>query len=225
MDIRELAEKLRPFHYEFLVFDACFMSSIEVLYEMRGCFDYIIASPTEILANGFPYEEILPDLLSEKPHYERIADMYVAQFNNKKGVLKSASAAVIKTSALQSFTEALKELINQNETAVDTSTILQYDQDSSFWLFDIGQFISLFKESRMKELVKELLSSMIQKYGHTEMFFNKIPLHNSTGISIYIPNNHKVRKNEHDFYKTLSWYKDAGFSRYFVDDESDLLLR
>ena len=90
MDIRELAERLRPFHYDFLVFDACFMSSIEVLYEMRNSFDYIISSPTEVLATGFPYKEILPELLSNSPNYSEIVEKYIAQYNEKKGVLKSS---------------------------------------------------------------------------------------------------------------------------------------
>lgn len=152
------------------------MSSIEVLYELRHSFDYIIASPTEILATGFPYKEILPELLNEKPNYERIAGKYIEQYNDKRGIQKSASITVVKTSALNSFSEALKELVCQDAFTFDT-------------------------------IVKKLLSDVIFTYNHTDMFFNKIPLKESSGISIYIPNNHKNRKNEHEFYKTLLWYK------------------
>lgn len=56
MDIRELAERCVLF-IMILVFDTCFMSSIEVLYEMRNSFDYIVSSPTEVLATGFPYKK------------------------------------------------------------------------------------------------------------------------------------------------------------------------
>lgn len=34
-------------HFDYLLFDACFMSSIEALYDLRGCADRIIASPCE----------------------------------------------------------------------------------------------------------------------------------------------------------------------------------
>ena len=176
MDITELAEKLRPFHYDFLVFDACFMSSIEVLYEMRNSFDYIVSSPTEVLATGFPYKEILPELLSNNPNYNEIVEKYIAKYNEKKGILKSASMTVVKTSGLNSFSESLKVLINNDVIGPDLSTILQYDQEATSWLFDIGGVVSLFKDSEKKELVKKLLSDMIVSYNHTDMFYNKIPL-------------------------------------------------
>ena len=156
MDIRELAERLRPFHYDFLVFNACFMSSIEVLYEMRNSFDYIVSSPTEVLATGFPYKEILPELLNNSPNYSEIVEKYIAQYNEKKGVLKSASMTVVKTSVLKSFSESLKELINHDVTVPDISTILQYDQEATSWLFDIGGFVSLLKNSERKESVIKL---------------------------------------------------------------------
>ena len=225
MDIRELAERLRPFHYDFLVFDACFMSSIEVLYEMRNSFDYIVSSPTEVLATGFPYKEILPELLSNSPNYSEIVEKYIAQYNEKKGVLKSASMTVVKTSVLKSFSESLKELINHDVTVPDISTILQYDQEATSWLFDIGGFVSLFKNSERKELVVKLLSDMILSYNHTDMFYGKIPLNGSSGISIYIPNNHKDRKYEHEFYKTLSWYKDVSCDSYFWNNYNTGILQ
>ena len=223
MDITELAEKLRPFHYDFLVFDACFMSSIEVLYEMRNSFDYIVSSPTEVLATGFPYKEILPELLSNNPNYNEIVEKYIAKYNEKKGILKSASMTVVKTSGLNSFSESLKVLINNDVIGPDLSTILQYDQEATSWLFDIGGVVSLFKDSEKKELVKKLLSDMIVSYNHTDMFYNKIPLNDSSGISIYIPNNHKDRKDEHEFYKTLSWYKDVSCDSYFWNNNTGIL--
>lgn len=84
------------------------------------------------------------------------------------------------------------ELINHDVTVPDISTILQYDQEATSWLFDIGGFVSLFKNSGRKELVIKLLSDMILSYNHTDMFYGKIPLNGSSGISIHIPNNHCI---------------------------------
>lgn len=53
------------------------------------------------------------------------------------------------------------ELINHDVTVPDISTILQYDQEATSWLFDIGGFVSLFKNSERKELVIKLLSDII----------------------------------------------------------------
>ena len=59
MDIRKLAIILNNYHFDFILFDACFMASIEVFYELRNTTDYIIASPTEVLATGFPYKDTI----------------------------------------------------------------------------------------------------------------------------------------------------------------------
>lgn len=57
------------------------------------------------------------------------------------------------------------------------------------------------------------------------MFYGKIPLNGSSGISIYIPNNHKDRKYEHEFYKTLSWYKDVSCDSYFWNNYNTGILQ
>ena len=132
---------------------------------------------------------------------------------------------VVKTSVLKSFSESLKELINHGVTVPDISTILQYDQEATSWLFDIGGFVSLFKNSERKESVIKLLSDMTLSYNHTDMFYGKIPLNGSSGISIYIPNNHKDRKYEHEFYKTLSWYKDVSCDSYFWNNYNTGILQ
>ncbi|MDR0988511.1 MAG: Clostripain family protein [Prevotellaceae bacterium] len=43
---------------EYILFDDCYMSTIEVAYELRHITDYLIASPTEIMRYGFPYAAI-----------------------------------------------------------------------------------------------------------------------------------------------------------------------
>lgn len=65
MDIADLADVLNDFPYiSFLMFDACFMQSIEVAYELRNSVEYIIASPMEIPGPGAPYHKIIAPMFS-----------------------------------------------------------------------------------------------------------------------------------------------------------------
>lgn len=51
MNLSDLNDVLRNTpHLNFLLFDACFMQSVEVVYELKAHADYIIGSPTEIPA-------------------------------------------------------------------------------------------------------------------------------------------------------------------------------
>ena len=90
MDIRALAKAL-PVHYSFILMDACLMGGIEVAYELRDCCDYFIGSAAEVLANGFPYEQVVGEFFDGErglrnacrlfyEHYEdEGATVYVAQ--------------------------------------------------------------------------------------------------------------------------------------------------
>lgn len=54
MEMIDFAKSIPPKMFEFIIFESCFMSGIEVAYELRNKTNYIVASSTEI---------IFPDLL------------------------------------------------------------------------------------------------------------------------------------------------------------------
>ena len=43
---------------QFIMFDDCYMSSMEVAYDLKDVTDYIIASTSEVMAYGMPYEKV-----------------------------------------------------------------------------------------------------------------------------------------------------------------------
>lgn len=215
MDIRKLASSLRGYHFDFLLFDACFMASIEVCYELKNNFDYIIASPTEVLASGFPYKDILEDMFSNTINYKNISQKYVSYFQQKKGILQSASVSVIKTNELDNFAEIFKQYLLENKEEVNTTNWLQYDQDNAGFLFDIGNFIYFLQKDSSKKDLSTQFKKMLVSYEHTNYFFNKIPLEKSSGISIFAPQKNNSEKEVYDFYQTLSWCSAVSVSNLF----------
>ena len=55
--LRDVLAQLPKFDY--ILFDACFMQSIEVAYELRHQADWMIGSPAEIPGPGAPYDSIM----------------------------------------------------------------------------------------------------------------------------------------------------------------------
>ena len=47
----------------FLLLDACYMLSVETLYDLRDAADWVISSPTEIPGPGAPYNVLVPEML------------------------------------------------------------------------------------------------------------------------------------------------------------------
>lgn len=55
--LRDVLAQLPKFDY--ILFDACFMQSVEVAYELRHQADWMIGSPAEIPGPGAPYDKIM----------------------------------------------------------------------------------------------------------------------------------------------------------------------
>jgi len=66
LEIWEMREAIAKsgIHLDYILFDACFMGSAEVAYELRNTCDWLIGAPCEIPAAGFPYNTIIEDLSS-----------------------------------------------------------------------------------------------------------------------------------------------------------------
>lgn len=125
IDVPQLASVLEslPYRFDYAIFDACLMSSIEVLYDLRNHFDEIVASPTEIMGDGFPYKAILPHLFADNEqgyNMERVCEEYYRHYNDNEeewvycsstGESRpSACVARCITSELEGLAEATKAL-------------------------------------------------------------------------------------------------------------------
>lgn len=60
----DIADCLKDEEFSFIYFDACFMASIEGVYDYRNVTDYMIVSAAEVMDLGMPYHECLPKLFS-----------------------------------------------------------------------------------------------------------------------------------------------------------------
>lgn len=65
-------------HLNFLCFDDCYMANVETAYQLRNATDCLIASTSEIMAIGLPYEDIWTDMKSADANYSSI----VAKFHS-----------------------------------------------------------------------------------------------------------------------------------------------
>jgi len=119
MNIPDLAENL-PVKFNFILFDACLMGSVEVAYELKDKTDYLIASSTETIAEGFPYDQIIPELLQSKIDYNAIAQRYFNYYNAQSWAYQSATVSVVETQYLSGLATAMKQLCENNPVDLQT---------------------------------------------------------------------------------------------------------
>lgn len=223
MDIKKLNKALPPI-FDFILFDACSMASIEVLYELKDKSKYFIASPGEVIANGMPYNKVINDFFEQNDNtYQNIAKKYFDHYNNMSGLYRSATVSVIDGKQLISLANQTKQILFSQQPKYkdfSRSTIQRMDFDRSgnpLIAFDFQDFIEInynnsnssFEYKKFNELIGQTVI-----YSANTPYFNGYKIDKNSGITCYIPlieNEHLV----HEYYRTLSWYEASGFNMLF----------
>lgn len=218
MDVQSLKTAL-PGNLQYLIFDACSMASVEVLYELKDKADYILASPTEVLSVGLPYNLINKHLFNNDAQagLQQIGEAYHNYYMAQNGNMQSATYSLVKTSELENLAQATKALL-QNHSFIypdfKRSEVqrLDFDANSLTAGFDFIDFLNKnFSPILVKNIEDASRKAVIYKIN-TPNFLGK-PIHHFSGLSCYIP--HAANEWAHTFYRSLGWYQAAGFNTFF----------
>jgi hypothetical protein len=208
MSITELAEAL-PIKFEYIIFDACLMGGIEVVYQLRNKAHVIIASPTETLVAGFPYNQILPHLFTDTPGYIEIATAYMDYYKSKSGILQTATIAVVSTQTLEAFAVTVKAAFANETTPVVPvlENIQSYNLSQPPVFYDLQDYLqNVISDKNSLANLQQLLSKIILYHDFTPCFLSELPIEKSCGLSVYISSGN----DEMDMpYQLLDWYVDT----------------
>jgi len=232
MNISDLVSVLNDApHFDFILFDACFMQSIEVAYALRDFTDYYIGSPTEIPGPGARYDVLVPAMLtSEKGNVLKIADAYynpyAAVYDGKFDGLDpwkaGVSICVLKGSELQRLADTTKDVMSQNLVSLQElrSSVFDYDKRASgnghIGYYDMVQMMRLLSDDAAFAVWKQAYDAACIDWKTTEMNYsgfnggNMFSMESSNGISHYIPNLQSTAMNL--AYRSTAWYEAAGLS-------------
>ena len=215
MNIPDLAESL-PVKFNFILFDACLMGSVEVAYELKDKTDCIIASPAEIIYDGFPYDEIIPQLIQPEIDYNAVAQSYFDYYNTQQGAYQSATVSVIKTGYLPDLATGMKQLCESNPVnlqAFDRTSVQRLDVYEEQYTFDLLDFVDkIFPDANKADFINQLNKVVLYK-NYTPQFILEYDINTCCGLSCYIPL--PGRDDLNAYYKSLKWYRDAGLDLLF----------
>lgn len=213
INIPELAKSL-PVHFDFIVFDACLMGSVEALYELRGKTNYVITSSAETLTDGFPYAQLMPEFLQKNVNLRKIAESYFDFYNQKENAERSATVAWIDVRELANLAKEMSKLISENQVQpIDRSTVQRLDVLSKQYHFDLLDFVNkTFPQADKTDFVSQLNKTVLYK-AHTLQLLGMYDINTYCGLSCYIPLSNRPDVN--NYYKTLQWYSDAGIFKLF----------
>ncbi|MDR2286916.1 MAG: hypothetical protein LBE04_05520, partial [Prevotellaceae bacterium] len=215
MNIPDLAEAL-PVRFDYILFDACLMGAVEVAYELRNKTDYIIASSTETIDSGFPYDLIIPTLVSSTPDLRKAAESYFNYYQQQSGAFRSATVSLINTKELDNLARVTNQLISGQTfdiASFDRTSVQRLDVYDEQYTFDFLDFITKAFPDADKRLLMEQLGKTVLYKANTAEFLEKYEINTYCGLSCYIP--HSSRNDLNSYYQQLGWYQAGGYNKLF----------
>ena len=202
-------------HTEYILFDDCYMSNIEVAYELKDVSDYLIASTCEVMLAGMPYATIGSSLM--KKDYNGVAEgfynFYKDYVNDQGDPRNYGTIGVTKLSEVQGMANIMKQINAQFTFDGDIEEIQRLDGYTPTIFFDMGDYVKMLcKDASLYSSFVSQINKLVPYKRHTEKFFSQpslrerytIPINAFSGITISDPS---VNSSATNHKKTTGWWE------------------
>ena len=218
MSIPNLAKALTGEGFDYIYFDCCLMGNIETLYELRGCADYIVASPTETPLDGMPYDQNIPllangdaDLAGAAANTYRFYESHPVPDN------QSIAISVYDMSRIDHLASVLRTVYTANMQMPAGFSPQTYYQ--SFYttvfnrkFYDLSHYASSLINATENPGLKEELNRAMEEFviykAHTQYMWGSLPLTDCNGVSTFIYSSGNTDADRYN-YRDLKWYNDV----------------
>lgn len=210
-DIKSLASGIANagMKMEYILFDDCYMSSIEVAYELKDVTKYLIGSTSEMMAYGMPYAAIGEYLLGNPDYQSGCEEFY--NFYSTYEIMPCGTLAVTDCSELENMAAIIKSI--NSKYSFDKSlrgTIQRLDGYTPVIFYDFADYItSLCNDPILLNQFREQLNHLVPYKTHTKNFYTMakgiIPINTFSGITTSDPSDNPMTVLKEN---TL-WYKVA----------------
>jgi hypothetical protein len=215
LEIRDFAEAIPDHYFDFMIFEACFMTGIEVAYELKDKTNFIMASSAEILSPGFTllYPKVLPYLFKSDFDLELFAEDYYQLINDPDLTenYRSATISIIKTAGLAPLAAHIKQHVIKALPDGAMQHIQHYDRYATHRLFfDFNDYYQQILSPEGIDQFSHLLNETVIYKKATPSFLIKeggFIIKNFSGLTSYIPQQSFSYLN--DEYQKLNWVKET----------------
>ena len=219
IEIDALADGLPDGVAEYIWFDVCLMGSVEALYALRNKSDYLIASPTEVLAeanydaSGIPYSKVLPYLFGGMDELKQACNAYYNHYNGMKyDVLRSATITLVDATQLDGLYDAVHNVLSghlEKAARLDAGGLQAYHtSDVPQVFFDLKDMVNTLKDTN--DAVWEAQLGRTVVYTAATSSFKEVAIDKNKfcGLSVYVPLDKWKENTEYKYYfERLEWGK------------------
>lgn len=179
----------------FILFDDCYMSGIEVAYQLREAANYLIASTSEMMGYGMPYHKILKYLLADNPDYEALCRDFTSFYNNYSMPYGTIAVTDLGyTEEMASFMKGINSTHTFDLDKIDDVQDLDVEHFTPTVYFDLGSYLRVLCGDDATTYTEgtKLLDKLVPYKGTTGMIYSgagnkSLKLKEYSGLTISDP--------------------------------------
>lgn len=197
MDITEIAAVLSGYNVRSLIFDACFMASVEAIYDLRQTADYVIASSAEIMGRGMPYDLVLKYLFASgnvRDNLMKYCSEYIRYYRELTPGTKSGTISLIDCAKVEGLAAAVAKIEQGGLNEVDAFDVQAFELLDEHQFYDLEHFYDLAAKDRSAySALQNAIYDCVVYTAHTSSVYSAFGLaglfevERSCGLTVNIP--------------------------------------
>ena len=196
---------------EFVSFDDCYMANVETAYELRDVTNYLVASTSEVMGYGFPYDTLFKYMLGT-PDYDNICQSFYnfyINYNSPYGTL----AAIKCGDAIKQMASVMKDINTKYTFDQSKLSSVQYlDGYHVHVFYDLRAYYDQLDvlpplSAKFKTALDNLVPYKVYTpYIYTYLYYNSdtIKVNTFSGITISDPTKNTYLQ---DSKKNTAWWQ------------------
>ena len=156
---------------QYVMFDDCFMSSVEAAYDLKEATDYLIGCPTEIMIYGFPYHPCARHLVGAVD-YAALCQTFYDFYSNY--TTPCGTVAVTDCRELDALAAIVREINLTQE--FDYSQLADVQRMDGYYpplFYDLGDYIAhLCTDKNLLDAFNRQLEVTVPYKAHTPQYYS-----------------------------------------------------
>ena len=214
IEIKDLAAAI-PYKLDYILFDACLMATVEVVWELRNVASYLAVSPCEIPSAGFNYRTMTEHLLKPAvPDLQGVCEDYFNMY--KDDTVYGATITMVDCSRLDPLASVCRELFDRYRSGIRGlagSKVQVYDRimgtKNYLAFFDLKDMLreAGATDGDLADLQAAVDEALVYE-AHSSRFIS-IKLDRCCGLAVYLPAYPDYRRDTYHGTQYLdSYYKE-----------------
>lgn len=196
MNIADMASALSGQKFRTLIFDACFMASVEAAYDLRNVTDYVIASSAEIMGRGMPYDLVLKYLFASgsiEGNLMKYCSEYMRYYSELASGRKSGTISLVDCSQVEALATAVAQVEQGGLNEVNRFDVQAFELLDENQFYDLEHFYDLAAQDRDSyAALQNALTDCVLYKGNTPTVFSAFgygvfEVERNCGLTMNIP--------------------------------------